>query len=43
MDIDKKPYDKVAELIHRDKSPAEIEAKRTHVIVINEPTGSGSD
>ena len=35
MDIDKKTYDEIAELIHSDESPVGIDAKRTHIIIID--------
>ena len=35
MDIDKQTYDEIAELIHSDQSPVGIDAKRTHIIIID--------
>lgn len=34
MDIDKKIYDEIAELISSDSSPVGIDAKKTHIYII---------
>lgn len=35
MEIDKKEYDEIAELIHSDKSPVGIDAKKTHILILH--------
>ena len=34
IDIDEKLYDEIAELIHSDKSPVGIDAKKTHILIL---------
>ncbi len=34
MDMDTKLYDQIAEQIHSDNSPVGIDAKKTHIIII---------
>ena len=33
--IEKETYDKIAELIHSDKSPVGIDAKKTHILILH--------
>ena len=35
MKIDLETYDQIAQLIHSDESPVGIDAKKTHIIIIN--------
>ena len=35
MDIDKKTYDQIAQLIHSDDSLVGIDAKKTHIYIIH--------
>jgi len=35
MDIDKKSYDEISQMIHSDSSPVGIDAKRTHIYIIH--------
>ena len=35
IEIDKKAYDEIAELIHSDKSPVGIDAKKTHILILH--------
>lgn len=35
MEIDKKIYDEIAELINSDSSPVGIDAKKTHILIIH--------
>ena len=35
MDIDKKTYDQIADMIHSNDSPVGIDATRTHVYIIH--------
>lgn len=35
MEIDKKEYDEIAGLIHSDKSPVGIDAKKTHILILH--------
>jgi len=34
MDIDKKSYDEISQMIHSDSSPVGIDAKKTHIYII---------
>lgn len=38
MDIDRETYDRIAELIESDDSPVGIDAKKTHIIIIDKLT-----
>ena len=38
MDIDKKTYDEIAEVIHSDSSPVGIDAKKTHILILHKLT-----
>jgi len=35
FEIDKKTYEEIAEVIHSDKSPVGIDAKKTHILILN--------
>jgi len=35
FDIDKEAYEKIAEMIHSDKSPVGIDAKKTHILILH--------
>ena len=35
IEIDKKAYDEIEELIHSDKSPVGIDAKKTHILILH--------
>lgn len=35
IEIDEKIYDEIAELIHSDKSPVGIDAKKTHILILH--------
>ncbi len=35
FDIDKKTYEEIADVIHSDKSPVGIDAKKTHILILN--------
>jgi translation elongation factor EF-1beta len=35
MDIEKRVYDEIAEMIHSDTSPVGFDAKRTHVYIVH--------
>jgi len=35
MKIDEKTYEEIAEFIHSDKSPVGIDAKKTHIYIID--------
>lgn len=35
IDIDKETYDEIAEMIHSDKSPVGIDAKKTHILILH--------
>ena len=35
FDIDKETFDKIAEMIHSDKSPVGIDAKKTHILILH--------
>ncbi len=34
MEIEKSEYDQIAELIHSDSSPVGIDAKKTHILIL---------
>ena len=34
-DVDKETYDEIAKVIHSDKSPVGIDAKKTHILILN--------
>ena len=35
IEIDEKTYGEIAELIHSDKSPVGIDAKKTHILILH--------
>jgi polyhydroxyalkanoate synthesis regulator phasin len=35
IDIDEKTYNEIAEIIHSDESPVGIDAKKTHILILN--------
>jgi len=35
MNIDKKTYDEISQMIHSDSSPVGIDAKKTHIYIIH--------
>lgn len=35
IEIDEKIYHEIAELIHSDKSPVGIDAKKTHILILH--------
>lgn len=35
FDIDEKTFEEIAKIIHSDKSPVGIDAKKTHIIILN--------
>ena len=35
FDVDKKTFEEIAKVIHSDKSPVGIDAKKTHIIILN--------
>ena len=35
FDIDAKTYDEIAQVIHSDESPVGIDAKKTHILILN--------
>ena len=35
FEIDTKTYTEIAEVIHSDKSPVGIDAKKTHILILN--------
>ena len=35
INIEKETYDKIAEIIHSDKSPVGIDAKKTHILILH--------
>jgi len=35
FDIEKEVYDEIANVIHSDKSPVGIDAKKTHILILN--------
>jgi hypothetical protein len=34
-DIEKEIYDEIAKVIHSDESPVGIDAKKTHILILN--------
>ena len=37
FDIDPKTYDAISRLIHSNDSPVGIDAKKTHILILNKP------
>lgn len=35
FEIDKKTYEEIAKVIHSDESPVGIDAKKTHILILN--------
>ena len=35
FDVDETTYNKIAEVIHSDASPVGIDAKKTHILILN--------
>jgi len=35
FEIDPETYDEIANVIHSDKSPVGIDAKKTHILILN--------
>lgn len=35
FEINEKTYNEIAEIIHSDKSPVGIDAKKTHILILN--------
>lgn len=35
FDIDKEAYEEIAKAIHSDSSPVGIDAKKTHILILN--------
>jgi hypothetical protein len=35
FEIDPKTYDEIAEVIHSEESPVGIDAKKTHILILN--------
>ena len=35
FEIDAKTYDEIARVIHSDESPVGIDAKKTHILILN--------
>ncbi|MFT6717394.1 MAG: hypothetical protein ACJA0Q_002048 [Saprospiraceae bacterium] len=35
FEIDPKTYEEIAEVIHSDKSPVGIDAKKTHILILS--------
>ena len=35
FDIDTKTYEEIAKVIHSDESPVGIDAKKTHILILN--------
>lgn len=35
FEIDPKAYEEIAKLIHSDESPVGIDAKKTHILILN--------
>lgn len=35
FEIDTKTYDEIAKVIHSDKGPVGIDAKKTHILILN--------
>ena len=36
FEIDSKTYEEIASLIHSDESPVGIDAKKTHILILNQ-------
>ncbi len=36
FEIDQKTYEEIAEVIHSDESPVGIDAKKTHILILNQ-------
>lgn len=36
LEIDKKTYEEIAKVIHSDNSPVGIDAKKTHILILNQ-------
>ncbi|MBD3638036.1 MAG: hypothetical protein HUJ25_11845 [Crocinitomicaceae bacterium] len=36
FEIDSKTYEEIAKVIHSDKSPVGIDAKKTHILILNQ-------
>jgi hypothetical protein len=36
FEIDSKTYEEIARLIHSDESPVGIDAKKTHILILNQ-------
>jgi hypothetical protein len=36
LEIDSKTYEEIARLIHSDESPVGIDAKKTHILILNQ-------
>ena len=34
-DVEKEVYDEIAKVIHSDRSPVGIDAKKTHILILN--------
>jgi hypothetical protein len=34
-DVEKEVYEEIAKVIHSDKSPVGIDAKKTHILILN--------
>ncbi len=35
FDIDRNTYEEIAQVIHSDESPVGIDAKKTHILILN--------
>ena len=35
FEVDTKTYDEIAKVIHSDESPVGIDAKKTHILILN--------
>jgi len=35
LEVDKKTFDEIAKVIHSDNSPVGIDAKKTHILILN--------
>ena len=35
FEMDKNTYNEIAQIIHSDKSPVGIDAKKTHILILN--------
>lgn len=36
LEVDKKTFDEISKIIHSDNSPVGIDAKKTHILILNE-------